>query len=349
VSAYQIVARAEMAPSPWNAFVDASDEAWLWHRFETQRALETWGQADISFDVVDRARDAALCAVVPLSLHASRRAPWIGGSLVDSLGGPAVDHTLEPAARAQVLEAIREGVRARAARHRASEIRMSLSPMAPAQRQGDGTAAHVLHALGATHIEARTRVVALDTSGQWRGGLQKRARGAIARARQSQVEVRPATADDLDVYYDLHLATYGRTGASPHPRAYFAAIWRDFLAAGLARVFVAERERQPVAAANVGVYKHAAVYWTGASSDEGLKTQANSLLQMAVMEHLALSGVTHYELGEAFPDTTEGKLRGLDDFKRSFGGDLRPLPRGVLVVRPISRALQTVARRVFAG
>jgi hypothetical protein len=39
-----------------------------------------------------------------------------------------------------------------------------------------------------------------------------------------------------------------------------------------------------------------------------------------------------YEVGEAFPNVKEGKLKGLNDFKKSFGGSLYPYYKGRLPV-----------------
>ena len=121
-----------------------------------------------------------------------------------------------------------------------------------------------------------------------------------------------------------------RTGVSPHPKRYFNAIWTNFLSTGRALVLVAEHEEKPVAMENFGVVKKNGIYWTGASSDKGLNLEANSLLQWHAIMWMIDHGFFFYETGEAFPQARSGKEKGLNDFKRSFGGVIYPCYRGKL-------------------
>jgi lipid II:glycine glycyltransferase (peptidoglycan interpeptide bridge formation enzyme) len=141
----------------------------------------------------------------------------------------------------------------------------------------------------------------------------------------------------------LHAATYARTGAQRHPRAYFAAIWRDFLTHGLAQVYLAEHDGRVIAARNFGVYKQAALTWTAAGEDAAGPLGANALLQWQAMRTFAQAGLEWMETGEAFPGAEDAKQRGLSAFKESFGGKLRPLYRGRLDLRaPWQRRLDAL-------
>jgi lipid II:glycine glycyltransferase (peptidoglycan interpeptide bridge formation enzyme) len=167
----------------------------------------------------------------------------------------------------------------------------------------------------------------------------------VRKAQREGVTVRVAHPDDadLDRYEALHAATYARTGAQRHPRAYFAAIWRDFLPNGLAQVFMAERDGQVIAARNFGVYKGAALTWTAAGEDTAGPLGANALLQWEAMRIFAGAGLEWLETGEAFPGAADEKQRGLSAFKASFGGELRPLYRGRLDLRaPWQRRLDAL-------
>ena len=106
-------------------------------------------------------------------------------------------------------------------------------------------------------------------------------------------------------------------------------------AEGRALVLCAELAGEIIAAATFGIHHRGAIYWTGASDARGLSTGANALLQYAAMAQLSRGGITHFEIGDAFPHLVAGKNAGLDLFKRSFGGDLHRVVRGR---RPASRA-----------
>src|SRR5439155_16074801 len=91
-------------------------------------------------------------------------------------------------------------------------------------------------------------------------GMRDRARGELRKADRSGVTVRAADRPgDADLYYSLHVETYRRTGVTPHPRAYFDYVWRDFVAAGHAAVFFAEQGEEPIAARTFALWRQAGV------------------------------------------------------------------------------------------
>jgi len=54
--------------------------------------------------------------------------------------------------------------------------------------------------------------------------------------------------------------------------------------------------------------------------------------------------IARYETGEALPHVTEGKAKGLNDFKKSFGGKLYPFYRGRSIRYTKTRAMVGVGR-----
>jgi lipid II:glycine glycyltransferase (peptidoglycan interpeptide bridge formation enzyme) len=146
--------------------------------------------------------------------------------------------------------------------------------------------------------------------------------------------------EDLNTYLALHHATCDRTGARPHPRSYFEVIWRRFLPHRLARILFAQLDGEVIAARNFGVYKSGALTWTAAGHDDAGPLGANALLQWEAMRTFAEEGIAFSETGEGFPGTADAKLRGLSEFKQSFGGELLPFYRGRIDLRP--RALRVL-------
>jgi len=246
------------------------------------------------------------------------------------------------AARTHLLELARKT--------RSGEITVALPPLAPRLRGPNCPRVNPLLELGFSNTLTQTRVVDLRQGREavWEG-MKGRARTAVRKAEKSGVTTRPAERDgDLEAYYDLHRETCARNGIAPHPHAYFNAVWRDFLTAGRALILLAEREGRVIAAENFGVYKNAAIYWTGAALKEGLAFEANSALQWAAIQRMIEAGLEWYETGEAFPGANVGKLKGLDEFKKSFGGELYPYYKGMIDMRLLRhrafRVVQDIVR-----
>lgn len=311
--------------SAWDSTVAASDDAWLWHSLEYQEALGTWAtRENVSLAVM--AGDS-IGAILPLQLVALKRNRVLPYRQLHSQGGAAFAPHLSKLDRAEVARTMRDAVLRLAAARHANEIVFVSTPVAPSWRDfGDSPNPHVDIGLAATLGQSWVSDLRGGPEAVW-SAMEGRSRTSIRKAERDGVEVRVGGVDDLTAYYDLHRTTYSRTGMRPHARLYFDHIWRDFVARGTARVFVAERDAVVIAAQTFAVGKSAAVYWTGASSEEALRLGANNLVQWTAMRELMSDGVEWFEHGEAFPQAV-GKLKGLNDFKRSFGGSLWSVPGG---------------------
>jgi len=321
-----IVPRASVGADRWDALANESDDAWHWHHHVLQGAMATWTSAtDESFAVADPT--GAIVAVVPARRIRYRRARLLAQARLESVGGPAVAEHLEPRRRQLVMRAAIDELRAQL--KGGDELLVILAPMAPAIRGERCPRVNPLLEAGLENVLSQTWVVDLRVGEEtvWHG-LKTRARRAVRSAEKAGVSVRHAAPDDLDAYVAMHQDTYRRTGATPHPRAYFAAIWRDLLPTGRAQIFVAEREGAVIGACNYAVDKGAAFYWTGASTPKGLQLHANYLLHWVAMKWMLDAGLDWCESGEAFPGARADKSGGLSYFKASFGGELYPYYRG---------------------
>ena len=289
---------------------------------------------------------------MPANVTTRRVAGLVRWSSIESFGGPAYRPGLAEGQKHTVAKAVVSSLTALAQRQRAGEIELAISALAPAVRGENLPRINPLLELGCVNTSTQTWLLDLRSgeAALWEG-MEGRARTTIRKAERAGIAIRSATAADLDAYYALHQATAARTGIRPHPRAYFAAIWRDFLANDLAHVLLAEHEGSVVAAANFAVYKRGALYWTGAAAGRGLELGANALLQWRAMQWMlgGGAGVEWFETGEAFPNLADGKLKQLSDFKKSFGGTLYPYYRGHIIVRPRMYALLRFARDVVRG
>lgn len=326
---FHFVGRQDVGREKWDALADEFKEAWLWHCFDFQDALATWVQSrDESFAVVD---GGEIVALVPLRRITRRLAGLLPVYVLESFGGAALKNGIGERHRRAVLTAVREHLQAHAKRGICLETRLSLPPMAPAWRGADCPRVNPLLEMGCDNILTQTWVVDLrpGRTAVW-ARMEGRARTAVRKAEKAGVKVRAARDDDLDTYERLREETFRRTGVQrpAQTREYFRVIWEKFLLKGRAAIWIAELDGEPVAAENFGIYKRAAIYWTGAASRKGLEVEANSLLQWTAMQWMIERGVEWYETGEAFPHLDSGKNKGLSDFKKSFGGTLFPYYKG---------------------
>jgi hypothetical protein len=330
-----IAHRREIGPEAWDAFVEKTDEAWLWHLFHFQDAFATWpDRRDLSFAVVD-SRQGEVLAAIPLQLIRRTKAQVLTINLLESLGGPACAGGVPEKTRLQIRQAAQDRLLALGRQYRVLQIDLALPPMAPAYRGERCPRVNPLLSLGYDNTLTQTYVIDLRRPEEelWQG-LTGNCRNMVKRAEKEGVTVREADSlADLERYYQMHLETYRRTGAAPHPLAYFQQIWENFASRGYSHIFLAEHQGEVVAAANVGAYKGAMIYWTGASKTNLPSPGVNNLLQWHAISYARRHGCEWYESGEAFPHLKEGKLKGLNDFKKSFGGEFYPYYRSRLVIR----------------
>jgi hypothetical protein len=319
--------REQIGVERWDAFVETCDEAWLWHSWDLIEALRTWRDSfDESFGVATNSGE--LLAVVPLRRVGIRIARVVNAHDLEGLGGPAFAGDIGRRRRTAVGAALVAYLHELGSQHRVREVRLSLSPLAPAFIGRNRPAVNPLLELGGENVVSQTWIVDLsrEVDALWEG-MAGRGRTAVRKAESAGVTVRVGAEDDLDAYYEMHCETYARTGQPPHPRAYFEAIWRHFLGRDRATLLIAEHDGAPVAAQSFAVFKAAAAYWTGAASEAGLRLGANNILQWEALKRLRERGAAWYEAGEAFFGGEDAKLRGLSDFKRSTGGQLFPIYR----------------------
>jgi len=322
--------RGEISPEKWDAFVDASDEAWLWHRWDLIDALSLWrGYQDASIAFVDD-RDAIL-AVMPMHRTVVRAACVIPLIRFTSLGGPACAGDLPANLRANVLSALHDHLLQLVVENNAIAVEAQIAALTPTLNIAAAPKVNPLIFSGFENTQTETWMVDLTRpDDQIRKRYSELTRRELRKASQGDIRMREAAGpQDLDIYYQLHLETYGRTGAKPHPLGYFQAIFEKFQPRGLARILFAERHGKVQAAQNTGRYKSGAIYWTGASISEKEGGENRLLFDAQIMAARA-EGFIRYETGQAFVNSNDAKATGLSRFKRSFGAEMYPFYRGVL-------------------
>ncbi|MDD3826888.1 MAG: peptidoglycan bridge formation glycyltransferase FemA/FemB family protein [Anaerolineae bacterium] len=270
------------------------------------------------------------------------------GSIAYVPRGPA--GSLEPAALADLLAAIRPMARRRGA------ICLKIEP----DREEDEALAGELRAAGfrpSTQDVQPRRTLVVDLQGEADAILarmKQKTRYNVRLAARKGVSVRPGSEEDLPAFYGLMEETARRDGFGIHTRAYYEAAHELFVSGGRGCLLLAEHEGQLLAGLVAMAFERAACYMYGASSGEKRELMPTYLLQWEAMLWARQRGCLYYDLW-GVPDEEEETLEagfaersdglwGVYRFKRGFGGRLvRTAGAWDLVYSPLRYGLYNVA------
>jgi lipid II:glycine glycyltransferase (peptidoglycan interpeptide bridge formation enzyme) len=176
----------------------------------------------------------------------------------------------------------------------------------------------------------------------------------IRLAAKKNVVVRAGTLADCDAFYELMRVTSARDHFAIHGKAYYRTAFELFDARGLARLFVAEYERQPLAMIFVTAFAHEAIYLYGASGNAERNRMPNHALHWAAIQWAKAHGCAHYDLW-GIPDDTPADDApaslpdSLSQFKQGFGGErVRYTGAWDVVYDPLRYRAYKLARRIRA-
>ena len=337
--------RREFGEDRWNDLVDRFDEAWLWHRSEFRESVDfRFEQADHSFVVLDEAQ--APLAIVPLRLTHYRALRVIPVRTLRSVGGPAMANGLGAKHRSRVQGFVHEHLLALASRLGVTDIEMSCPPMAPALRGERCPRTNPLAWVGCGGSLAHTWVVDLRRSEEAiRRAYTSGTREELHRFRREPFDIRSdpgAAGGGTEAFHELLVATFRRRGLRPHSPAYIRHVFDALVSRGLARAMFLVRDGEVVAGNITATYKGGARSWFGASRYDRMGGANRTLVDRQIMEAKA-GGIEFFEAGQASLWGDDQALRGISDFKRSFGSDLYPLFQGTIITGPkLHATLQVV-------
>jgi hypothetical protein len=327
-SAYAAVLRSSIDRAEWDQLAAESAYGWIHHLNDWIDTYETWhGMEERSFGVLDSQGKPA--AVVPC--YVLRQRLWPPRlAIIQVHGGVCFRNDLSESARQEIAIQVRAELDRAAMELRARSITATIPPLAPICIEVDHASPNPLWDLEFDDQSGATWIIDLQKSEEqlW-NGLEGRARTAVRKAQNANVRVGECNGSRwCERYYELHLATAARTGIEPHPFAFFESVASRLVPAKLATAYLAEIDGRPVAGCIITHWKSGAFYNSGAANQEGLGCEANSLLLWTAIKAAAQRGDHHFDVGEAAPLTGSGKLAGLSNYKKSFGGRQYPLWRG---------------------
>jgi peptidoglycan pentaglycine glycine transferase (the first glycine) len=134
------------------------------------------------------------------------------------------------------------------------------------------------------------------------------------------VTVRPGTAGDLPLLYDMYRGTALRDGFVIRPFEYYRDAWGSFVESGLAHPLIAEVDGDAVAMVILFRFGDRAWYMYGASLAQHRDKMPNHLLQWQAMRWARSVGCTVYDMWGAPDEPVESDpMWGVYRFKQGFG------------------------------
>ncbi len=318
----QTVPYCDELSDEWDDLVIHSPDGWTWALTSWRRtilAVERWGLQDHSFAVSDGHR---LVAVMPLQYFPA-------GNRMESSGwglcGPVVANGIEGKYRKKILKTTFQHAEETSCTYGATELRFGAPPVV--QRSLDAPwGVNPYAEYGFEDVSTLSRVIDLTSSEEqlWHD-CSETARQTVTKARAKGFHVNIVDwRDYLDIYYDVHVETYTRTGVPPHPKKYFQGIAENMQLIGNTILWCCfTDDGKPVAFHNSCVFANKGMYHTACSLSAYLNDGVNYLLFYEAMIGLKHKGIHWYECGNIFPECEDAqdKRKGLTEFKTKFGGE----------------------------
>ena len=153
--------------------------------------------------------------------------------------------------------------------------------------------------------------------------LEKDTRWSVRQAEKRGVSVREASGEgDLRALYDLYAETGQRAGFITRTWDYYRRMWGTLIAAGHAKVRLAEKDGGPVAGALTWRCGERDVYQSAATNDAGRTAHAAYALLWQCIIEARKGGARRFDFGGVPLDVTrkDDPMYGPYLFKKGFGG-----------------------------
>jgi hypothetical protein len=157
--------------------------------------------------------------------------------------------------------------------------------------------------------------------------LRNQIRQAVRHGLHAACSLPSTDAELQDAYREfvpVHRESWQRTGMTPHPQEYWTGLARAILDGGGRDmvVFVRDGDGTALAAVTCHLRDDRALYWAGASREQGLRSRANPLCLHAAIQACRQLGVRHFELGRFNARESSQKELAIIRYKGQFGGGL---------------------------
>lgn len=195
--------------------------------------------------------------------------------------------------------------------------------------------------------------------------LNRKTRQSIYQSRRTALTIREGAADDLSIFYQLHLATSKRQNFMPYPKTYFETMQTAFFPNGNFKILIAECDGQPVSANLIIPFRDTVIAKVMGWSGGHRETRANEALHWEIVRWAKNHGYRYVDLEGVDADSAKKYLQGEplpetirhspDQLKYGFGGKVTLYPAAhEIIFNPVYRWLYDrlqlqVARQTFTS
>lgn len=150
--------------------------------------------------------------------------------------------------------------------------------------------------------------------------MKQKTRYNIRLSEKKGVQVKLATElDDIKHFISLTHQTAQRDGFKAHSPSYYTKQFKTLAPKGLQDLFLAYKDKTPIAGILVNKFGDTATYVHGASSNEYRNLMAPYLIQFAAINKYHEDGYKNYDFWGIHPEANHS-WAGITRFKQGFGG-----------------------------
>ncbi len=159
----------------------------------------------------------------------------------------------------------------------------------------------------------------------------------------------PARMSAYARFEPVHRESWARTGLVPKAPGYWPSLSESVTASGGEDlvVLVLDPGGAPVAGVLCHAYQSRAIYWSGCSTQKGLRSRANPLCLHGAIAACRKLGVHRFEIGRFRADERSKKQRAVTAYQAQFGGELTRITTFTLVSGVAVRARAAAAAALF--
>lgn len=329
----------EIDAEKWNAFVYKNSMGWAYHLYEIIGIDRNSSYTNFSFAIVDEENNDEILFL--MQLHKTNKHPLLSKIKIrkeffHSRWGFVIKDNLPKKQFRKVKETYENYIDSLMIQNNIKSFDINL----PALTQSNLDSKSAINPLMYFNIKPGVRysyIVDLSKSDEkMLAECEETTRQAIRKldaANKYELIEAKSCIEDCNTLIKLHKETYTRTNDKTDILTddYQKFIFFTLVPKGLCRIFfIKDKETQEViATTTILIYKNTAYYWWGASKNEkevGINKYLLFKVMCIIRESFNKSGF--FETGGAYTYLRNGKYKGLNDFKKSFGTFLMPIWNG---------------------